>query len=839
MRRNSLLASLLSMFCVLACKPKSPPPPPEERREPERKDTPPVEEWKPLRSSELTLSHWRGMYDAAFSPDGTRIAGACGDGTIQVWEYPSGKKIISVPCKPSPRSVAFHPDGTLLAAGNNKGTVLVFDAGSGEIRSTLETGGEDVLSVAFHPRGETLISATARRLTVWDWRERKQVATQDSIRTWAVGMTRMFGGWDAAGENLLLLRENEAVSWNVAEARERMTWSTGRESMTAAAWDGRTLVYGSTGIRICSVESDEEMFSWMSGSSAVDVAISPSGRLLASVTSDGKVEIRSSPGGRLLRSRYFQGRGEFRLVFHSKEPVVAVVSKDPGAIHLWDFRAQLQPPLLVSGRRVQVRFTRDGGNAVVLRDKTVETWDLGARRKRASWESPNWADHRTLWIGAALLEIEGAEIRIVEEGKPARSWKAPGAQKPLHLSRDGRRLVTEGPAGTLSLWDLEKGESLRTWKAMEAEVFSVALSDARLAACDNWARIKVWDLESGKEIQSAKSMAFAMEFDPKGTLLFGLEGILAAQTSGANEAAVLVQSGPGRFQTIVVSPAGDLSVAGDTEGNLAVVSLSPLKPMRLFRAHSAGITSLAFSEDGARLASGDSEGAVRIWGKEDLLREDREPRQGGEKEKAQAAEREKEQDWRKAAEAWEEALEILPDDSEAHAGWLRCFERLRMPTDPWSAWESFGVGSSVTFEQHQFDLQVGSVKWTRTLTLIERGEDKIVLKRVIREAGKEETVTLTPKDREPASRRVCKECSRRHRVDTTRKELTRKISGKELSCVSVERITYDCKGRDRAVAETVWYCRDVPGGIVYSRWAELGTRDEYADSRSCTGFEIK
>ena len=109
-----------------------------------------------------------GIYDIAYSPDGTRLAVA---GSIGIWLYDTvTHQEIALLTGHTRRvnSVSFSPDGRTLASGSGDNTIRLWDGVTGAHLRTLTGHTSNVLSVSFSPDGRTLASGS------WD----------DTIRLW-------------------------------------------------------------------------------------------------------------------------------------------------------------------------------------------------------------------------------------------------------------------------------------------------------------------------------------------------------------------------------------------------------------------------------------------------------------------------------------------------------------------------------------------------------------------------------------------------------------------------------------------------------------------------------
>jgi len=118
-----------------------------------------------------TLDAGAQVRDAAFSPDGKRLAVAC-DGAVRVFEVPAASPAASREMKSEAgfHTVAWSPDGSLVAAGHYEPQVSLFDAASGRMVAGLDPGvfdDEGRTRVCFSPDGEVLASTAYNGVALW------------------------------------------------------------------------------------------------------------------------------------------------------------------------------------------------------------------------------------------------------------------------------------------------------------------------------------------------------------------------------------------------------------------------------------------------------------------------------------------------------------------------------------------------------------------------------------------------------------------------------------------------------------------------------------------------
>src|SRR5262249_11853242 len=118
------------------------------------------------------------VWDAAFSPDGKRLA-ACANKGIRIWDVASRETQATWPSdsRASTR-LAFSPDGKRLATGGMEGMVELWDAAGGRRVQTFKGHFGSVSAMAFSPDGARLATGGADgALRLWDATARRDAVS--------------------------------------------------------------------------------------------------------------------------------------------------------------------------------------------------------------------------------------------------------------------------------------------------------------------------------------------------------------------------------------------------------------------------------------------------------------------------------------------------------------------------------------------------------------------------------------------------------------------------------------------------------------------------------------
>jgi WD40 repeat protein len=200
----------------------------------------------------------------AFDPFGRRCAAGGDDRRVVTWETENWQEIGTWPeIHEGPiRGVAFSPDGSILATASNDQTVQLRDANSGRLMKTLKLEQEDnttaspYSSVAFHPGGRQVVAACASgTAVVWDTRSGAVVHklgghvgqvfdarfSPDGRRVLTAGDDHTVKLWDAVlGTETFELRRDDRVA--------AIAMTPDGFQLLAACWDGTVTVWDATPI---------------------------------------------------------------------------------------------------------------------------------------------------------------------------------------------------------------------------------------------------------------------------------------------------------------------------------------------------------------------------------------------------------------------------------------------------------------------------------------------------------------------------------------------------------------------------------------------------------------
>ncbi len=98
--------------------------------------------------------------DVQYNQSGSKFVTSSESGIVGVWDARDGRLLRSIDACPSPRAATFSPDGSMIAVACGDGAVRVFDTASGQTLTVLQgTNAGIVADLAFSPDGKSIVAA--------------------------------------------------------------------------------------------------------------------------------------------------------------------------------------------------------------------------------------------------------------------------------------------------------------------------------------------------------------------------------------------------------------------------------------------------------------------------------------------------------------------------------------------------------------------------------------------------------------------------------------------------------------------------------------------------------
>jgi WD40 repeat protein/serine/threonine protein kinase len=537
----------------------------------------------------LTLHAACGIFNVAWSPDGTRLASACADGTIRIWNPTADGELRRLTGHSGEaRRVVWRPDGRRLASAGADGLVKVWNVETGEVVLTFRGHSASVACVAWSPDGKRLASGSDdQTVQIWD---------------------------AATGTTQFTLRGHPNGVYDVAWSPDGNTIASCGADLQICLWDAHTgaamrtlhghinlinqLAWSPDGKRLASASNDASVKIWDSATGSLlstltghtlgvlSVGWSPDGTRLATCSADQTLKIWSAVGGSQLCT--LRGhRYQVTSVTWSPDGKRLASSSFDSTIKIWNPAGGAEVTNLAgpSDPFPAIAWPFDGRHlASASSDKIVTIWDLASARERLILQGHND------WVSAVAYSPDEQRLASAGRDHSIRLWESETGKLlnsiesntdeicALSWSPDGKHLASSGFDQMVRIWDPFAGKQIQRCQGHRGHVLSVAWSpDGKFIASGSADRTaRVWDPDTGQEIRA-----------------------FTGHTDSVN--------------SVAWSPDGRSLATASDDQSLMIWDVSTGRPTLTLQGHTARVKSAAWSPDGQRLASGSDDRTVKIW----------------------------------------------------------------------------------------------------------------------------------------------------------------------------------------------------------------------------------
>lgn len=523
-------------------------------------------------------------------------------------------------------SVSFSPDGGTLASGSLDGTLALWEVPTGK-RRTLLVRDEPVSHVAFAPRGDALAFTTRNMAGIYKADPSLPPMSFDETAGATSSVT-----WSPDGAVILGCGRDGAVrTWDPKTGRTLQRFQGFKGNVYDAA-------FSTDGKRVAAAGFDSAIRLWNTADGAsirvlvghtdvvLSVAFSPDGRTLASAGNDGSVRLWNLETG-LPQKVIAADQGLVYGCRYSPDGRFLAYTRGT-SIQLWDVSAEKQAGSFDghSGWVVSIAFSADAKLlASGAMDATIRLWDLSAAKP-----APRPGGHEgpvtSIWAtgGPTLVSTsEDLTIRLWDTRRFLQEGVFGSHARPASaavLSRDHRTLYSVSHEAKVRSTDSSTGKPLPSLDIGGGDLgcLSISPSGDQLSAGGGEGIVYQWKLPDrtlDRKLTGHRDRILYLSYSRDGTLLGsgGEDGTFRLwQTDSGREVLLLRAGGPA--QCGAISPDANLVAlaAGESRSIIRLHSAVTGDERLILSGHADTVTALVFLSQGY-LASASLDKTVRIW----------------------------------------------------------------------------------------------------------------------------------------------------------------------------------------------------------------------------------
>jgi WD40 repeat protein len=602
------------------------------------------------------------VYDARFTPDGSKLVAAVRDGLIRTYDLHTGVTLDLGPAPSAPETLVLSADGELAITGGATGEVIAWPLRGGAPRKLINAGGRTIASLRLSPDGRLLVHryASAPQVISLDSDRRELLAPTSGLRfavaddDWsrvvmvtsanevavaergAAGSVRSLAhtpkaisylGISPRGDTVVI--HDGTTIWSVpftgGPLREVARYS---EMLKTVVWspNGRVIAIGGTGPEILLADTQSHVVTELRGhtDAIYTLAFTRDGSQLLSASDDATARVWNVANRTAIVLR---GHDDdvYRARFSPDERSVVTSSLD-GSARVWSLD---RPSAEVHVEGEPIEDLRIEGDQVTVRTSdAVARWDLASASREVlfSWaDEPHNLGNGVASASGAHMAIPTADGSLELRGRDGSSLALRGHRGMINhveFSRDGRTVFSSASDGTLRRWDVATGAGTIL---IEGDVpvrgFAVARDGRVVAQAADVAFLIDPEGQVARLGRGGKWCVEFAEFEPVRDRLVlhrcdkSLAIVEHGSEHGSARAPRIIELPTGGYMAgqLAVSPDGDRIASALSDRTVRIWDGATGQVIEILRGHTDLVLEVAFSADGRQLASASYDKTIRIW----------------------------------------------------------------------------------------------------------------------------------------------------------------------------------------------------------------------------------